>query len=287
MNESNRLTVRGWRRIAVGLLAALGLVCARAAMAHYVHIERELVQPDTFTFGMALTGPPFAYEKDGTLQGFEVEMAKGVAAAHGLALKIVPLPRSGLLAALADGKVDAINTLALEGDGGSLAQGRTDMRIVPYIVFGDYMMILRGNPFRIHHYADLSGETVAATAGSTAEAFAMAINRKLVAAGRAPMNIHSFAYQRDVSFPVDMGHAAAYFIQSVSAVGITRDPDSRTALVEGDFHRVRDDGFGVRSDHERIRDGIEHAIAAMVAIGKFARLREEFGLPRELSPYPR
>jgi ABC-type amino acid transport substrate-binding protein len=268
-----------WWWLPAAAVAALALLATAApAQAHYVHLEGELVRPGVFTFGVALTGPPFAYKRDGKLEGFEIAVARAVADSNGLELHVVELPRDELAAALKAGKADAVNTLAL-------AAQPPDTRTVPYLVVGDHVMILRGNPFRIRRLEDLQGRIVAATAGTTAEVFARALNRRFQAEGKAPMDIHSFPFQRDTPFPVNMGHAAAYFIQTVSAVAISQDPEARTRMLPGGFRPVREVGFAMRAENGNIHHAIEHAMAAMVATGKYQRLRETYHLPTELSPY--
>lgn len=259
-----------WPYIAL-LVIALVWPSAPAA-THYLKLEGKLTKAGTLSFGVALTGRPFAYKQDGELWGFEIAMARAVAQAHGLDLRVVQLPRVQLAQALADGEVDAVNTLALDGN---VAHVLT----VPYLVIGDHMMVLRGNPFRVRTTADLTGRTVAVTAGSTAERFASTINKQLNDVGQPPMHIHSFPHQRHTHFPVSMGHAAAYFVQTVSAVAISQDPHARTRLVEGVFRPLREVGFGVRADGDDIRHVVEHAIAAMVATGQYERLRKHYGLP--------
>ena len=71
----------------------------------------------------------------------------------------------------------------------------------------------------------------------------------------------------------------------MSAVGITHDPHSRTRLVEGIFRPLREVGFGIRVENKNIYHAVEHAVAAMVATGKYERLRESHGLPIDISPY--
>lgn len=251
---------------------------AQTCGAHYVDLDRDLVKKGTLVFGVALTGPPFAYRRDGDLLGFEIAVARQVARAHGLKLEVTQLPRPGLAGALAAGDVDAINTFALEGD----VEGMTS---VPYLVVGDHMLVLRGNPFRIHAVSDLAGRTVAVTSGTTAEGFAAVINENLSRAGKRPMNVHSFPDQRFTHFPVSMGHAVAYFLPTVSAVAVTQDPEARTRLVEGVFAPRNEVGFGIHADHEQIHHALEHAIAAMVATGKYEQLRTEYSLPVGLSPF--
>ncbi len=88
------------RRVRCLALFLLALVAAPAvASAHYVDLNQALHSRNTLTVGIALTGQPFAYKRDGVVRGFEVEMAQAVAEAHGLALEVVRLPRSNLAAA--------------------------------------------------------------------------------------------------------------------------------------------------------------------------------------------
>ena len=266
---------RRFLRVALFLLA---LVAAPAAQAHYVDLNEALHREDTLTAGIALTGQPFAFKRDGALQGFEIEMARAVAAAHGLALELVRLPRAQLAAALAAGEVDVANTLALDAE-------TPDVKVVPYLVVGDHLMVLRGNPFRINEANDLSGRVASVTSGSSAERFAHDLNRGFAEQGLAPMHVHSFPDDRWTHFPVSMGHAQGYFTRTVSAVAATADPDSRNRLVEGLFRPAREVGFAVRAGNDKLHHAVEHAVAAMVATGKYRRLHEAYDLPAELSPY--
>jgi len=175
--------------------------------------------------------------------------------------------------------MDLITTLALE------APEWDSIDTLPYLVVGDHMMVLKGNPFRVRQETDLAGQTVAATLGTTAEGFAREIDRRLAAQGLRPMDIHTFPFQRDTRFPVSLGHAAAYFVTTVLAVLPSLDPDSRVRLVEGVFRPVGEAGYGRRSDQEDLKDAVSHAIAAQVASRTYERLRLEFDLPADLSPF--
>jgi ABC-type amino acid transport substrate-binding protein len=250
------------------------------ASAHYIDLSDELIEKNTFTFALALAGKPFSYRENGELKGFETAVTQAVADAHGLDLKLIRLPRDELIPALENGTVDAILTLAI-----SDSADDDQWREIPYLVIGDHAMIVRGNPFRINTLEDLSGRIAAATSGSTAEHFAAQINDTLRRQNLEPMDLHTFLDQRHTHFPVSMGHAAAYFIQTRSAVAISQDPQSRTELVEGLFQPLREVGFAVRAADRNIHHAIEHAIAALVATGKYQRLLEQYRLPPELSPY--
>lgn len=260
------------------LLILLLLLATLPARAHYLDLSRVLSQPDSFTVGLAQTGPPFAYREDGVWRGFEVVMAQSVADAHDLELRIVALARDELTAALERGEVDAVNTMALKDE-------PAGTRMIPYLVLGDHVMILRGNPFRIRDLDDLQGRTVSATSGSSAERFAHELNDRFKQSGVRPMQVHSFPYHRDTHVPVSMGHAAAYFVQTVSAVAVTRDPDARVRILEGAFRPLREVGFAVRAANRDLFHAVEHAVAAMVGTGKYERIHQAYKLPQELSPY--
>lgn len=266
------------RAFAAGIALIFWFWLCPAGSAHYVDLDAELVQPGTLTFGVAVTGPPFAYRQDGELLGFEIAVARQVARANGLKLELVQLSRSGLVTALKNGDVDAVNTFALEGE-------RAGISRVPYLVAGDHMMVLRGNPFRIHSPDDLAGRVVAVTSGSSGERFAQAINQELSRNGRESMHVHSFPDQRYTHFPVSMGHAQAYFLPTISAIAVSQDPEARTRLVEGAFEPRTEVGFGMRADRQQIHHAIEHSVAAMVATGKYDGLLAHYGLPTDVSPF--
>jgi ABC-type amino acid transport substrate-binding protein len=260
------------RRVFACVLAVLLSMVVAAAQAHYVKLRGKLVEDGKLTFGVALSGRPFAYRQDGELRGFEIDWARQVAHSRGLELAPVQLPRGRLGQALRAGEVDLVNGFLLE-DAPPEAVAR-----LPYLVLGDHMMVLKANPFRIRGPDDLAGRIVSTTAGTTGEAF-------FIAEGRKPMTIHAFANHRDTHFPVSMGHAAAYFTATRSALVPSLDPHSRVRLVTGAFKPRRRVGFALRARDRDLYDAVEHAIAAKVANGAYDRLRAEHGLPDELSPF--
>ncbi len=267
------------RRLSILIAVILGLCAVPQSGANYIDLRGQLVEDGKLTLGLALTGPPFAYRQDGVLRGFEVAFAAAVARSRGLELEAVQLPRGELAAALAGGEVDLVNSLAL----GPLASKR--VAVLPYLVVGDHTMVLKGNPFRIRVVEDLAGHTVSTTMGSSAEAFAHALSESLADKGLEPMDIHAFPNQRDTHFPVSMGHAAAYFVQTVSALAPSQDPYSRVTVLEGIFQPRREVGFGLRWGDADLRDAVEHAIAAQLASGTYDRLRDEYAIPDDLSPF--
>ena len=267
------------RRLSILAALMIGLCTVPQSAAHYISLRGKLVEEGKLTFGVALTGRPFAYRRDGTLRGFEIAFAAAVARSRGLELEAVQLPRADLAAALAAGEVDLVNSLALD------QRASEGVAVLPYLTVGDHTMVLKGNPFRIRAVEDLAGHTVSTTLGSSAESFARELSQRLADEGLEPMDIHTFPNQRDTHFPVSMGHAAAYFVQTVSALAPSQDPDSRVTVLDGIFQPRREVGFGLRPADANLRDAVEHAIAAQLASGTYDRLRAEYGIPDMLSPF--
>ena len=124
----NSLNRSGW----IGAISLIPLLMLTgAACAHMADMHEHLVKPGVITLGLALTGRPLSYREDGDLKGFDVDLLRAVARSSRLGLNVVQLPRDGLLNALLDRRVDAINTGTL---------GHTppnSIRVVPYLVTGD------------------------------------------------------------------------------------------------------------------------------------------------------
>jgi polar amino acid transport system substrate-binding protein len=278
MRVGSPTAIRLCRR-AAGVVALLAASVATPAAAHYVELGNETATRDVLTMGVAMDGRPFAYRRDGAATGFQVALARAIAESAGIGFRTVAIPRAGRVDALRDGKVDLVNSAA------SRSGSANGVALIPTLAVGDHMMVLRGNPYGMQTVDDLAGQTAAVTADSTAEDFAHAIDAEFRAAGRRPMNIHSFPSLRWTTFPVTMGHAQAYFVETRSAVTASQDPQGRVRLVEGAFRPSGEIGFLVEAGRADLVDALRHGVARMVATGRYAKLLAEHGLPPELSSY--
>ena len=261
------------------LVAALvAAPVALAAAAHSVSLEGALLSPGKLVAGIGLAGKPFAFRRDGALVGFEVELVRALARAMGLELELVAVPRRKLAAALAAGEVDTVTTFAMGNE--VHVDG-----LIPYLVTGDHGVMLKSNPFGVHGADDLSGLIVSVTMGSGAEAFAHELSGRLEAEGKTPLHIHALPNLRYTAYPVNMGHAAAYFVPTLTAIGVVQDGAARAALVEGAFKARGQVGLAVAEGNAALNDALGDAIAGLVASGVYDRLRAEHDLPDELSPF--
>ncbi len=96
-----------------GLLAGLFLVLIAALLPVAAVAESpvlsEVIANDILRVGMSADQPPFTFRsRTGSVVGFDVELARAMAVAMNLELKIVAIPFGELLTALEQGRVDMV-----------------------------------------------------------------------------------------------------------------------------------------------------------------------------------
>ncbi len=124
------------------------------------------------TVGLTGRQPPFSLEaKDGSLIGFEVDLATKLAEAMGVRLKIVPMPFPDLLPSLADSKVNMV----MSGLTMSTARNMNFAFVGPYISTGKSLLTKSERYASIDSYEELNMRKVKIVAlkGSTSERFVM------------------------------------------------------------------------------------------------------------------
>ena len=148
---------------------ALALVGAAAAAARAQ--ENDPVKAaGVLRVGLEGTYPPFNYQDaKGNLTGFEVDLAKAVAARMGVRVQFQPAPFDGLLASLDDGRNDVImDQITITED----RRGKYDFT-APYSISGIQMIVRRGDT-RFHGPGDMAGHTVGVGLGTNYEAWVRA-----------------------------------------------------------------------------------------------------------------
>ena len=115
------------------------------------------------TIGADTTFPPFEYEVNGKVRGFDIDLIRAIAKVEGLKTKIRTFDFQGLIPALQVGTID----VAVAGI--TIRPGRA--KVVnfsyPYYHSGLSILVKRGSPVR--GLADLMGKRVAVKLGTTAD----------------------------------------------------------------------------------------------------------------------
>jgi polar amino acid transport system substrate-binding protein len=143
---------------------------AVAAAHDEAGVLSRIVKSGEFRVGMSGSQPPFCVKsKSGELIGYEVELAKLLANAMGVELKIVEKPFGELLGALEAGEVDAVMS-------GMTMTPERNVRVAfvgPYMVSGKSILTTSTALAAIDEASDIDQSDVrlAALAGSTSQKF--------------------------------------------------------------------------------------------------------------------
>jgi cystine transport system substrate-binding protein len=166
LNELPSLTETKMKRLKSlfkpGLAATL-LCCVVATSAHATDLLDTVKQAGVLRIAMEGTYPPFDYRNNnGQLEGFDVEVAKAVAARLGVKPEFITTEWSGILAGLQAGKFDVI----VNQVGITPARKQVLSFSEPYI-YSAAMLLQRQNDTRqFKSLEDLKGRKVGVTMGS-------------------------------------------------------------------------------------------------------------------------
>lgn len=229
--------------------------------------------------GLAYSGTPFAFKRDGNPRGFELDLARAVAEEMGVELEVRWFPRHELLPALEAGEVHLVNVGAVQG--GLPAE----VDVVPYLLTGEHVVVHRDNPFAIHTAEDLSGTMVVATMGGPGEDFAYELRSRVSEAGKAPVEIHTMPMAQYTPVAVLFIHASAYFAPTAAVALQVAEPGTPVKVVSGLFKPTGRLGFGLRAEDAELKLYLRLALAKVVAKGVYGRLLEAYYIPADCSPF--
>jgi polar amino acid transport system substrate-binding protein len=210
-------------------------------------------------------GEPYVYRDPADparLQGFEVEIARGLARRLGVRDRFVQNDWSNLLPSLARGDFD----VALNGIEDTPAVRAQALVTRPYFTFSEQLVVRRGFPLR--SLAALRGHRVGTLASSLAHAIL-----------RSTPGIHVVLYggQEEPYRDLALGRTDAVLLDSLIAVryGLT---NPALELADGDVARGQYVA-AVRKGEDDLRDALDRGLADMDARGELAAIYARYSLP--------
>ena len=130
----------------------------------------KITKSGVIKIGMTGSQPPYSMEsKDGSLMGYEVDLAKLLAETMNLELELVRLPFNELLPALKDGKIDAV----MSGMSITMERNMQAAFVGPYVLSGKSILTKSENIAKAEEKEDLNQSDLKITSlkGSTSEKF--------------------------------------------------------------------------------------------------------------------
>jgi polar amino acid transport system substrate-binding protein len=206
-----------------------------------------------------ITYPPEEFYKGTTPTGSDIDIGTKVAQLMGVKAEFANTGFDGIIAALESKKCDAI----ISGMSDT-PERRKQIDFIEYLSVGQTLMANKAHPQRVSSLMDLSGKSVALETGTTELALLQATNKKLKAAGKAPIQIVSFPKDTDAANALKTGKVDFYFGDSPVVSNYTRlDPKDFT--VGSPQFAVVPVAIGMRKDDPQFKSAVRAAVAKLYA----------------------
>jgi len=211
-------------RIAVG---AAGLTALVAAALIVWRPQEEAIEKPTELFlvtgqirlGVDLAQPPFAFDREGRLSGFDVDLAAALSEQIQMPVVVSAVSFDGMYDALLTGRVDALASVRVDQPMKGIVYTR------PYADAGWLLCSLLSQP--VHDWRDLSGRRLSVEFASEGDSIARAWLRRI-----HPFEILRYETSLDALDALLFGQSDAALIPALTQLPEDVDPqDLQTVLV--------------------------------------------------------
>ncbi|MCR6490170.1 ABC transporter substrate-binding protein [Amycolatopsis sp. OK19-0408] len=222
------------------------------------------------------SAPNNFYAADGkTPIGYEVDLAKAIAAKLGVPVAHQDMAFGSLITSLQSGRIDL--TMAGMNDT-KTRQAQIDF--VDYFTSGITIMIRKGNPDGITGPETLCGKNVAVVQGTSHQKFAEAQSAKCTQAGKPALNVTATDSDNQNQNQLRTGRVAAILNDLPSAVYISRTAGEGKffEVVPGEPIEGGPYGIGVNKQNTALRDSVQKALQALIADGTYGKILQAWGV---------
>lgn len=245
-------------------LAVLAIGAAFAASISVGHAESTMetvTKRGKLTVGVRADYPPYGYiDASGNNVGFDLELAKYIAAKLGVAIELTPVTSTNRIPMLQAGTVDMLVASL------SVTRQREEALdfTIPYIAVGGTFVVRKDST--ISSYADLAGKTVAFLQGTPSllafpknqpQGIALVLQDK-------PQAVQAVLQGKADAFVDDVGPASIF---------VKQHPQLKMSGVAFQQYPI---AAGVRQDDSRFRDAVNFAILDFFEDGTWAKVYTEY-----------
>lgn len=263
-------------------MIALAISASLVSAAGAAEFPKEgLVEGGALTYGVAATFPPFEYQKEGQLTGFDIDMIEALAKKLSATPKPMNMEFQGLIPALLGSRLDLINSAMYIND-----KRKEQVDFVPYMTIGELIIVKAGNPSAIAGRDDtLCGKTVSVTLGAIEETYARQDAERCKAAGKGEVTVQTLPTGPDTVTSVVQGRADAMFTSTPGGAVMLDEMAGQIEVAGPEFDTSTSIGMAVRKDDTAIKASIEAALQEIVADGTYGKLLEKYKLPASVNPF--
>jgi polar amino acid transport system substrate-binding protein len=226
------------------------------------------IKPGVLMVGMEIGYPPLEYyENDGVTEaGFDVEMAKALAAKLGLKVEFVDTAWDGIFAGVQTGKYDCIMSSVTITPERRAALNFTK----PYIGNAMTVVVAKNSPIKIARPEDIAGYRVTYQAETTADIYAA----QIAASG---VKFEAFEYDKVMNCfdELKLGRVDVIIVDSLVAFEyLDRDANAFQFAWQG----PADEQFGIalKKGNDALTAELDGALGALFADGTMQKISEKF-----------
>jgi polar amino acid transport system substrate-binding protein len=236
-----------------------------------------IAQSKTVNLGSNIqSAPNNFYAGDGkTPIGYEVDLAKAIAAKLGIEVKHQDMAFGSLITSLQSGRIDM--TMAAMND---TKERQQQIDFVDYFSSGITIMIQKGNPENITGPDSLCGKNVAVVQGTSHQKFAAAQSQRCEQAGKPPVNVTATDSDTQNQNQLRTGRVAAILNDLPSAVYISRTAGDGNAfeVVPGPPIEGGPYGIGFNKNNVALRDAVAKALGELMSDGTYETILQSWGV---------
>ncbi|MDQ6748223.1 MAG: ABC transporter substrate-binding protein [Candidatus Dormibacteraeota bacterium] len=239
----------------------------------------DLFKSGTLTFGSDVSYPPQEFYPDGcpkTADGFDIDVAKALAARMGLKYEVVDTKFADVFTALTNKKYDAVISSTTITD-----ERKKTLQFVPYFSAGESFVTLAGSKKSPQELKDLCGLKVAVEKGTTEESDATDANdpAKQGVCAKNHIDFQASDFDKDTQ-------ALAALKRGTVDVHFTDSPVASYELLKNTGFKITNktiqstapEGIAVRKDDRAMLAAISEAFNAMKTDGTYKKLLDKWQL---------
>ncbi|RZS43591.1 amino acid ABC transporter substrate-binding protein (PAAT family) [Herbihabitans rhizosphaerae] len=222
------------------------------------------------------SAPNNFYSADGkTPIGYEVDLAKAIAAKLGVGVAHQDMAFGSLITGLQSGRVDL--TMAAMND---TKPRQRQIDFIDYFTSGITIMVRKGNPDGITGSDTLCGKAVAVVQGTTHQAFAAEQTARCTGAGKPAVNAVATDSDTQNQNQLRTGRVAAILNDLPTAVYVSRTAGDGAffEVVPGAPINGGPYGIGVDKNNRPLADAIRAALRALIADGTYGAILRSWGV---------
>jgi polar amino acid transport system substrate-binding protein len=229
--------------------------------------------------------PPMEFFEGSEAVGADIDIGNEIASRLGRTAVYSNIGFDGIIAALLGNQCEAIISSM-----NNTPERAEQVDFVNYLLFGQSLMVTKGNPLGLSDLASLCGTTAAAQVGTTNLDALTAASEECEAAGEQPIDIVGFPSNTDAVLALKSGQVDSVETDSpVAAYYVAQDPES-FELTDAVIDPILV-GIAFNKDNPDLRDEVQTIIDEMYADGTMMEILETweltaFALPEKVGATP-